>query len=137
LFPTDKELTALRKKQKDQIEKLKKLSNYDKITEMLERHGQIPPRGPVNPFGTPQAGGKSRPGTPNATPMSNKVQSGPLTPAQQAILARSMQQQGGGKRSFPAPPPGFGRPGPPMTPVQGQPGALNMLIPTERFDQGI
>lgn len=132
----DKELARLRKKQKDQIEKLKKLSNYDKITEMLERHGQLPPRAPQNPFGTPQASSKSRPGTPQGTPSSIKTQSGNLTPAQQAILARNLQQ-GHGKRSFPAPPPGFGRPGPPMTPVRGgQAASLNMQVPNDAFGGG-
>lgn len=43
---TGRELTALRKKQRDQIDALKKLSNYDKITEMLEKHGQSSPRSP-------------------------------------------------------------------------------------------
>ena len=105
---------------------------------MLERHGQLPARAAANPFGTPQqAGNRSMQGTPAGTPVSARGQPGALTPAQQAVLARNMQQQGGGKRSFPAPPPGFGRPGPPMTPVRGQPaGALNMQVPTEQFGTG-
>lgn len=136
----DKELARLRNKQKDQIEKLKKLSNYDKITEMLERHGQLPPRAPQNPFGTPQAGNRSRPATPQGTPSPVQGQPGHLTPAQQAIMARTLQQQqrqGAAKRSFPPPPPGFARPGLALTPIRGQPGSgLNVHVPADQFGGG-
>jgi len=102
---TDESLTALRKKQKDQIDKLKKLSNYDKITEMLERHGQAPPRmsfGGGLP-GTParQTGSGSKvPGSAYSTPVGGAKTPfgfGPgqmqhLTPAQQKAIVTSQQK---------------------------------------------
>jgi hypothetical protein len=127
----DKQLVTLRKKQKDQIDKLKKLSNYDKITEMLERHGQVPLRSPLP--GTPirQGGGSgSKSGSAYSTPVggiggpatggkglfgaiagqNGQTMQG-MTPAQQQRLMslQNTQQQTqnnkGGKKMFPAPPP--------------------------------
>ena len=117
----NKELTLLRNKQRDQIDKLKKLSNYDKITSMLERHGQIvqiPLRQQSSStFGTPNA--KSRPSSAFSTPVGkgHPIPQGQLTPAQQAIAAAQrntmMQAQSNSnvnmnptqqRKAFPAPP---------------------------------
>jgi len=119
----NKELSSLRKRQKDQIDKLKKLSNYDKITQMLERHGQIV-QVPIKQGGMSTPGAKSRPGSAFSTPAGKSQQQMQLTPAQQAIMAAqrntalSQQQQQQGK--------GGALPG---TPQRGMPPpGLNMQV---------
>lgn len=83
-----KELTALRKRQKEQVDALKKLSNYDKITEMLERHGQNTPRSsPSGASRTPARANGAQAGGNLATPANANGQGQAFvtspTPAQQ------------------------------------------------------